>query len=79
MIMLGFLKIIRGLLEVGGALIITVFSLISVYSMLKWGSKIKTAWYEIAKNPITIVFFIIVAVILIILFYKYVLPLFPKI
>lgn len=77
--MVEFLRIIRGFLEVGGALIITVFSLISVYAMLKWGTKIKTAWYEIAKNPITIVFFIIVAVILTILFYRYVLPLFPKI
>lgn len=75
--MLEIWSLIKGFLTIAGPVIIFVFSLFTVYAMLTWTRKIKTAWIEIWKNPILIIFVLAIAVIGIIIFRNHVIPLLP--
>ena len=70
-------ELIKSIIKYAGPVIIFGFSLFTVYAMLTWTRRIKTAWGEIWKNPILIIFVIALTVIGIMLFSKHVIPLLP--
>lgn len=70
-------ELIKSIIKYAGPVIIFGFSLFTVYAMLTWTRRIKTAWIEIWKNPILIIFVLAIAVIGIIIFRNHVIPLLP--
>lgn len=72
--MLELYNLIKSILKYAAPIIIGAFSLLTVYAMFKWTNRIKNAWAAIWSNPILIVFWIVLAVFMYILFKNHVLP-----
>jgi heme/copper-type cytochrome/quinol oxidase subunit 2 len=69
----------KTILEVAGPAIIIIFSLALFAGLLKWTARTKDNIKEVSKNPILLVLWIVISILLIYLFYKYAIPIFDKI
>lgn len=68
----------KGFLKILGPVIVFIFSLITAYSLIKWGAKINVSIHTIFKKPSLVIFWFVILVVFTIAYFAYVHPLFSR-